>query len=198
MGLGTSSVINVDMFCVEFIDENSYKLLDLYSRGLYKLNEDVSIGGKDDLTNRVYSFLNNTYSISFDRLLNTSDPYDFVIRKVIWLLIQGENISLTITSSTKTPMIYKRENLQSTGFFIDVSNIVYLQEVNPAGKIDFYSIKGLILTLCWIFLNFTGITFAAFCKHKTSWIHVHRVCCGLGALLAIIFGFIAIADRKQI
>jgi hypothetical protein len=71
------------MICVEFIDENSYKLLDLYSRGLYKLNEDVSIGGKDDLTNRVYSYLNNTYSLLFDRLLNTSDPYDYVIRKVI-------------------------------------------------------------------------------------------------------------------
>ncbi len=94
-------------------------------------------------------------------------------------------------------MIYKRENLLNSGFFIDVSDIVYLQEVQSSGKIDFYSIKGLILTISWIFLNFTGITFAAFCRHKTTWIHVHRVCCGLGALLAIIFGFIAIADRKQ-
>ena len=74
--------MNVDTICVEFIDGNSYKLSDLYSKGLYKLNEDISYGGKDDLTNKIYTFQNNTYSLSFDRLLNTTDPFDFVITKV--------------------------------------------------------------------------------------------------------------------
>ena len=93
-------------------------------------------------------------------------------------------------------MTYKRKNIIYSGFYIDSSNIIYFDEVQSSGKIDFYSIKGVLLIISWIFLNFIGITFAAFCRHKSAWIYVHRVCCGLGAIMSIIFGFIAIADRK--
>lgn len=70
------------MLCVEFIDLNSFKISDLYSKGLYLINEDISLGGKDDLTNKIFSYQNKTYSLTFDRLLNTVDPYDYEIKKV--------------------------------------------------------------------------------------------------------------------
>ena len=36
-----------------------------------------------DFTNEIFSYYNNTYTITFDRLLDTQDAFDFIITKVI-------------------------------------------------------------------------------------------------------------------
>ena len=38
---------------------------------------DIFFGGTDDLTNKKFAYINNTYCVTFDRLLNTKDTYDY-------------------------------------------------------------------------------------------------------------------------
>ncbi len=73
---------NVDMMTAEFLDANNMNLYDVYSKGDYQPPSDVSLGGKDDFTNKIFSYKDGIYSITWDRLLQTNDPYDYTLTYV--------------------------------------------------------------------------------------------------------------------
>jgi hypothetical protein len=63
-------------------------LYDLFSQGEFQPPTDISLGGTDDYKNKVFSYQNGIYSVTWDRLLNTKDKYDYVIPIVICFLIR--------------------------------------------------------------------------------------------------------------
>ena len=73
---------STDMVTAEFIDQNTYNLYDLYSTGKFQPSNDVSQGGSYDLSNKIFTFNKGLYTLTFDRLLNTNDKFDYVIQKV--------------------------------------------------------------------------------------------------------------------
>ena len=72
-----------DMMTVEFIDASTYNLYYLFSTNEVQPSNDITFGGNYDFTNEIFSYYNNTYTITFDRLLDTQDAFDFIITKVI-------------------------------------------------------------------------------------------------------------------
>jgi hypothetical protein len=74
------------MHILEFYDKGSYDLYDAYSEGFSKPKRDDSIGGKDDLFNKTYSYNDSVAVVSYARLLNTNDPKDYIISLVLYFL----------------------------------------------------------------------------------------------------------------
>ena len=96
--------------------------------------------------------------------------------------------------SRRSVSTFHENNYGTFQFFIDSSNNVSFASNN--NSLNFYQIKGIILIICWICLNFIGIYAAVYLKHLTYWIHIHRICSGISAVATIILGFISIVNRK--
>ena len=82
IGLGSRNMKNVDMMTAEFLDPNNMNLYDVYSTGDYQPPTDVSLGGTDDFTNKIFSFKDGNYSVTWDRLLQTNDRRDYTFTYV--------------------------------------------------------------------------------------------------------------------
>jgi len=78
--------------------------------------------------------------------------------------------------------------------YLDSSGTVKFGNVQASNKINFYQIKGVAMIISWIFLNFLGVFYAAYMRHVTYWIHVHRICSGGAAFLSIATGVYSIID----
>ena len=76
-------MINSDMWIVEIISSTSYKLYDSFSQGHNTPSSETQMNGSYDLNKIKFSSAGGVYSITFDRLLKTNDPFDYEIVLVI-------------------------------------------------------------------------------------------------------------------
>jgi hypothetical protein len=76
---------NCDMWIVEIISDKSFNLYDSYSQGEYKPSPDTALNGSNDLKNVQFSYSNGKYTVTFERLLKTNDPFDYEIKTVLFI-----------------------------------------------------------------------------------------------------------------
>ncbi len=109
---------------------------------------------------------------------------------------QGSNITISYAFSSGDVTTFHENNYGTSFFSIDSSGKVQFGPVSSSQNIDFYMIKGILMIIFWLFINFIGVFFAAYMKHLTYWIHVHRICSGLTALFTIVTGIYSIIDSN--
>ena len=173
------------MMTVVFSGSNSYNVYDVYSQGNNQPSDDVSLGGTYDFTNLVFSNINGVYSLSWDRPLITGDKYDIN-------LLTGINITMSYAYANGDISVYHGVNYGLSSMMINSNNLnVSFGKTTPSGAIDIYQVKGVIMIICWSFLNLAGVLAAVYFRHLTYWIHIHRICSGGAAFLTVVTGVFA-------
>ncbi len=164
---------NTDMNVAEFISESEYSLKDSYSKGYKAPDEDIILGGTDDLKNVNFSIDGDGNGIiSFTRALDTGDTLDKNL-----ILEQAEDLILAWGSGK---INYHGGNRMSTSFKITQGGVD-----PPTKPFDFFEFHGIILIILWVPFNFVGYISARFLKQYTWWIWLHIAGSGSAAFITI-------------
>ena len=102
------------------------------------------------------------------------------------------NVTCSYAWSTGSVSTYHNANTGTFKFLIDSSNKVFIS--GSDSSVGFYQIKGVVLIICWIFLNFVGVYATVYLKHLTYWIHIHGICSGISAFLTFASGLYSVID----
>lgn len=165
---------NTDMNAVEFLNATNFNLYDLWSSETPQ--PDTALGGTNDLILESYGSDGSGYAtISFSRFFNTNDPKDYVV--------VPEAVTPVSFAWNDGAFGYHGYNILKSSFTIDLSNS---SMINPSSSsFDFWQFHGIIMTLCWSFMNFIGYLSVRFFKHSPIWMWFHFIFAGLNALLTI-------------
>lgn len=174
IGIGYGNgMINTDMNIAEFIDNTKYTIKDCYSTGYSAPTEDTLLGGTNDLKDIEYSLDDNGNGIiTFNRALNTGDPYDQEI-----IVDKPQNIVLAWGQGT---LQYHGGNYKKLSMTVSEGGD------DPVVKeFDFFALHGIILIVLWVAFNFVGYIASRFMRHHKWGMWLHWAGSGSTALISI-------------
>ena len=74
------------MWIVELVSNSTFNLYDAFSQSHDKPPSDTSLNGSMDLKDGKLNYTHGIYTVTFERLLKTNDPFDYEIKIVFFYL----------------------------------------------------------------------------------------------------------------
>ena len=191
----------VDMHLASFISATKYDLQDTWSTIKAYPDNDVFLGGKNDLNVISYGVTNGRNTLVYTRLLNTGDAYDATITK-------GQSVLLNIVFGRENYPVYHSSRIYKTAMQIDATtnsvtifpSIVNGNNIKTPVLDNRTSIEahGILLIISWG-LSFLGIIAARFMKNKSYGIVIHIIAMSFPTLitLVLIYGILINSFQEQ-
>jgi len=194
LGFGGKGMTNLDMHLASFISDSAYDIQDTYSKTITLPDNDIFLGGTNDIKFISYEKNSNGYVLVYSRLLETKDKWDYVFKK-------GQSSLLNIVWGRENFPVFHQDRIYSTALEINpTSNRITFSPSEAKTKpintpnIDMRASlesHGIILVTSW-FLSFFGLLAARFFKHKYYWIWIHAIAMGFPTAATLILSSSAI------
>lgn len=174
---------NVDMHALIYSFPNNVTVNDLWAIRNGKPKTDETYGGTNDITD--LSIINNddnSYTVSYRRLLDTGDKFDKVINL--------DTLEPLCFAWGNPPFQnHKANKYIISGFRINKRTLAVTFETST--KLRFIDFHGVGMVIIWTLFSFISYISIRFFKHYELALWVHRICAGFIGLLSTILGIVA-------
>jgi len=177
-----------------FISDTMYNLIDSYAVKFTLQENDILIGGKNDLNVISYGVNDKGgHVLKYTRLLDTNDKWDYLMKK-------GEPVTMIAAWGRENYPCYHFDRTYGSALEIDSSNRVSLSPGQPYNKLTAapainlrvaLEAHGILLLISWG-VSFIGLIAARFFKHKYAWIWIHGFFMGFPTVTTIVLSIEAI------